>query len=850
MQFRFTLLALALAIATQTTAQIRLEYLPDNAAVRQEARWEQEQLEQAVKWFGGDPVSFTQKSHNCPPNIFGTYFVFSGDTLVIEVDTVALGGGENSSLSLLNCEPIDFGTLSFDSTLLQFASLTGIDAGVDTVCVEFCNNESVCDTLRYPIVVKRRGQSHVSSAATLLAEEFLPEYCVDETLLPGELLCSAFLDDCPDNYDGEGQQIVWFTSYNTPSSCVRYQASRFAGTDTVCVVLCDEFTVCDTFRIPFVIQSDTLGLPFFDDFSYRGPYPSAKYWLDKDGFVNRTMSKDPPSVGLLTLDGLDRGGSPYPTIGQADRLTSKYIDLSNTSGDVYLKFFVSPKGYGLLPNEPDSLVLQFRDVQGNWETVEVFDGFVDNIPIDSVPPFDFNSVLIDQAQYLYDGFQFRFLNYVTPGGLYDLWHLDYVWLDDQEGPGSTFDDVAFTQAPPSLLTNYTSMPWRHFEDFVDQEFSTGPLASHFYNHFEETVTISQSAILLRELISGASIPGSDNVVDGPDANIPSKTPVKREKSLSAGTQLGYKTALSTNFPGAEKVDLEIEYRLTVTSQQAEFLRNDTVTYLNRFDNYFAYDDGSAESFLFFDNPQNDNPSLAVKFHTNVADTLRAVQMHFPHVNGNAEEQLFNLYVWVGSLESEPVYEAIFQRPIYADSKFDTLQGFTTYRLQNVLGELTPVALPAGADFYIGFQQVTTTNEGIPIGFDLNNEAQERISIRFFDLWEPLTEIASSFRGALLLRAVVGGSTPLNTSIDEPAEQAELDVSVFPNPTDGKLQVRGGKTGLNSCRYQVFDQLGRPIRAGQLQAAIDLGDLENGLYFLRVFDESSSLSRTFKVTLLR
>ncbi|MCB0682033.1 MAG: hypothetical protein KDC32_14155, partial [Saprospiraceae bacterium] len=64
---------------------------------------------------------------------------------------------------------------------------------------------------------------------------------------------------------------------------------------------------------------------------------------------------------------------------------------------------------------------------------------------------------------------------------------------------------------------------------------------------------------------------------------------------------------------------------------------------------FAYDDGSAESFLFFDNPQNDNPSLAVKFHTNVADTLRAVQMHFPHVNGNAEEQLFNLYVWVGSL---------------------------------------------------------------------------------------------------------------------------------------------------------------------------------------------------------
>src|SRR3954468_4446978 len=38
---------------------------------------------------------------------------------------------------------------------------------------------------------------------------------------------------------------------------------------------------------------DTLSLPFIDDFSYDGVYPSAALWVDSDVFINRDFPVDP-----------------------------------------------------------------------------------------------------------------------------------------------------------------------------------------------------------------------------------------------------------------------------------------------------------------------------------------------------------------------------------------------------------------------------------------------------------------------------------------------------------------------------------------------------------------------------
>ncbi|MCB0706529.1 MAG: T9SS type A sorting domain-containing protein [Saprospiraceae bacterium] len=817
-------------------SQIQWQPLSSNPEIARAHFLEQEARSQQIQALTGRPMELPSSDilrGPCPSFDTETRYLFPGDTIGIFVDTTSLGGGPGSTLTVIECDPVDAGIVSLDTTSLVYIADMGIDSGIDTLCVEFCPADGDCLIFNYPVVVKRPGTSYTLPELEVQAGSFLSQYCLDETLLPGALTCNRLID-CGDTYAGDGQQIVYFDTYSSPTSCIRYQASEFAGIDEVCVVLCDEFTVCDTFRIPFRIASDTLDLPFFDDFSYAGPYPQTQYWLDRDVFVNNTMSTKLPSVGMATFDGLDRTGSTYNTeFGIADLLTSRYIDLSNTSGEVVLKFFVAPKGLGLYPNETDSLFVEFRNIAGEWDRVASFAGISDEIPLDSVPAFLFKAIPISEVGYLYDGFQFRFSNLVSPSGLFDLWHVDYVYLNDSEDQTSNFEDLAFGTLPGRILQNYSSMPWAHFEPFVATEFAGSVYESTFFNHFEQVVTVTESAITLEEDLSGFTFAGAENVVDGVDANIPPKVPVSRQKTINNLIRDGYIDDLGTQFPGEEYVRLALTYELTQNSQDPLFFRNDVVTSYTEFDNYFAYDDGSAESYLFLENPQGVNPSLAVKYHANVEDSLRAIQFHFPHVNGNVSNQLFNMRVYLDDLDTEPAFEAIFIKPVYPDIKFDTLQGFTTYRLQNLLGELTPVFLPENTDFYVVFQQATVINKGIPIGFDLNNQEQDNIFVNLGDDWVSLPEQASDFKGALMIRPVVGDFTPPNTAVKDIPENPELQISISPNPSDGFIQLSGLEAP-EKWKYRLMDGTGSLIRSGTANWELNFTDLLSGWYILQLY----------------
>jgi hypothetical protein len=83
--------------------------------------------------------------------------------------------------------------------------------------------------------------------------------------------------------------------------------------------------------VPVKALYDTVALPFFDDFVYRGPYPSNKYWSDNYAFINRSFSVNPPSAGVATFDALNQSGELYATLSSnqsvGDYLTSKFINL-------------------------------------------------------------------------------------------------------------------------------------------------------------------------------------------------------------------------------------------------------------------------------------------------------------------------------------------------------------------------------------------------------------------------------------------------------------------------------------------------------------------------------------------
>lgn len=840
----FLTIGLVLFLFMGAQAQIHLRYNPDNQQVRQAEAEAQRVLQEEYELFSGRPWQGALEKNDCPNLDPDVFYVTPDVPLGTFVDTIAFGGGDGTTLELADCsgQPLQFGTVSLINVTLMYTPNVGVEAGIDSVCVDLCQADNSCQTFKYTFVVRRRGQTHIEDPVFLQAEEFIPEVCVDETQLPGALACNKFVE-CLDDYDGEGRQVYYFNTYSEPTPCIRYGATRFAGIDTMCVVLCDEFTICDTFKIPFVIQSDTLGLPFFDDFSAPGPYPSADYWLDRDGFVNTTLADDPPSVGLVTLDGLDRGGAPYPLIGAADALTSKYIDLSNPAGPVFLKFFVAPKGLGLLPNEPDSLVLQFRNNQREWKTVRTFAGFDQPIPIDQSPPFEFQAVAIDQQEFLYNGFQFRFVNYATPVGIYDLWHIDYVRISDVEGDQSFFSDLTFTQLPPTMLTNYSSMPYSHFKDFANSELRSSPLPSSYYNHLNTGQNPStNSRITFKELIFDENFPVNLNVTDA--SNLAPQVHTDYEKDL--GDEFAViANKLANDFGSSGKLLFQTQYDF---DNPNEIVQNDTVRRITVFDNYFAYDDGSAESYLFFDNPQSDNPKLAVRFRSNIDDSLRAVQFHFPHVNGNAEDQLFNIQVFVNDLNAEPAYEAFFKQPLYTDSVRDTLQGFTTYRLENVLKELTPVFLPAGSEFYVVFQQVTTTNDGIPIGFDLNNDFSKNVFVNLGDgNW---SSIPDNFVGSPLVRAVVGEITPVNTATKEVSSIVEKLVAFSPNPGNGLFQVHPLTSTNAQYQYEVYQSTGQKMESGVLANQLDLQQYPNGLYYLRVWSEQGQAVETHTLVILK
>lgn len=75
-----------------------------------------------------------------------------------------------------------------------------------------------------------------------------------------------------------------------------------------------------------------------------------------------------------------------------------------------------------------------------------------------------------------------------------------------------------------------------------------------------------------------------------------------------------------------------------------------------------------------------------------------------------------------------------------------------------------------------------------------------------------------------------------------AETANIDVTLFPNPTDGLIQVMFRYDGKNNAAAYLTDLAGRQVSErlnvanGEINMQFDLSALERGLYLLRVEGE--------------
>ena len=63
------------------------------------------------------------------------------------------------------------------------------------------------------------------------------------------------------------------------------------------------------------VYSQTLTLPFFDDFSQtKGANPNTKLWINGGVNINNTFALNQPTVNIATFDGKNSAGLPYDAV--------------------------------------------------------------------------------------------------------------------------------------------------------------------------------------------------------------------------------------------------------------------------------------------------------------------------------------------------------------------------------------------------------------------------------------------------------------------------------------------------------------------------------------------------------
>lgn len=554
-------------------------------------------------------------------------------------------------------------------------------------------------------------------------------------------------------------------------------------------------------------------LPFFDDFSYPGPYPDPSLWTDQQAYINNSMTDATVSRGVATLDALNQFGRPYVndqfSIKLADSLTCQPIDLStyNTQSQIFLSFFYQPQGLGFAPETSDSLLLYFKNNLGNWFKVWEQRGT-------NYQPMKTVILSVSDTQYLHNTFQFRFVNIASPNINDDTWHIDYVKLDAGRNPSDTLvNDLCFTLEPSSILKPYTSMPYRHFTVNASAELSTGQdlqIRNHYYTPQNMQLTHEAREVNSGTLINSGALPSA---VVTPQTVLGLSIPSYPINFTAPGPYSQVKIRNKYYFNSIGPTDVK---------------RNDTIVRETVFDNYFAYDDGSAEKSYFLYPALNYPSKTALKFKLNVADTLRGLAIHFGSQVPSAANKYFSIVVYkhLGDLSSADTI--LRQQDLYQVMYEPDINGFTTYAFNQ------PLALEAG-NYYIGITQPANFgSDSIYYGLDVNTNAN--LQYLFYNV--DGTWYASGAQGTVMMRPLVG--QVFNPSqVDDWAEEISLSWC-YPNPFQNEIHIKG-MTRNNA--YELYNLSGQCVQKGRLnQERISFNHLIPGTYILYLENDEGRVQK--------
>lgn len=554
-----------------------------------------------------------------------------------------------------------------------------------------------------------------------------------------------------------------------------------------------------------------LSLPFFDDFSSGASYPSGLRWMSSSVSVNQHYAVDPPSKGVATFDALDAFGALYPGLGLAPRGADTLTSLSLAMGvsglqNVFLSFYYQPQGLGDSPEPGDSLILQFYAPDaGEWKTVW-------NAAGEAQKPFEKVSIPIVRQEFLHDGFRFRFINRVslTQGvddiglvGNVDHWNLDYVWLAANRSEGDALHDVAMVDGLGSLLRNYESMPWNHFQAAYTSEILPR-LQIRYHNNDLVAHAVTRNFLIFNKYQPWAT----PEFFSGGTANIdPGAFSVLEQDVLNPFVASGVDSAL-------------FEIQAYLVTDVYDYKRNDTLLYRQKFSNYFAIDDGSSESGYGIVGINAQGSKIACRFRAYVPDSLRAVTLFFnPVLNNENQSVRFKVLIWA---DDRGAPGRLLQA---TEREFTPQPGFHTYVLDS--------AVSVQSYFFLGIEQ--QTSGFLNVGYDMNSYRPGILYFQTGGIWSP-----SAYSGALMIRPVVGQRLSLITDVPEPDKRL-WNVTVYPNPVSGgMLRLRWSDDVLRDGMFvEIFSLTGRRVYASSLTGdVLNISDLSSGMYLVHITDSGT------------
>lgn len=563
--------------------------------------------------------------------------------------------------------------------------------------------------------------------------------------------------------------------------------------------------------------TDTITLPFWDDFSYDSQDPDTSYWLiGKDVLINSGQGINPPTLNVATFDGLNAQGKPYSNsdfVSSADSLESKPIDLSLISKDkrltVYLSFYWQMKGQGESPDETDSIRLQFFTINSKWITKWKKSGLPSNLSENFTQEY----IQVNDEKYFHQGFKFRFQNFGNTTGPFDSWHLDYIYLNqDRTSINESIFDHAIAIEPVSLFNTYTNIPYSQLFVFPDTIFTpyTIGISSQERNRqnvqyvYSLTDSISNQRIyfehnnsdLLKPLGRAKIITNTiNNSIFNPNTD---SLIINAEFQFITGDKLLIK---SINNGGADTTFLK--------SDSFNFRVNDTLRRTYVIHKTLSYDDGTAD---FAAGINQKNGQIAVEYTIAVSDTLTALDIYFPDIGTNAGGQSITLSV-LKDLSGKPGSVLIYQKNELV--KFSSnINEFVRYKLIN------PIIV--SGTFYIVFEQIR--GEFIGIGLDKNNPQPNKIYSNTLGFWEKNN--SRGVNGSLMFRAIFGKSNAVITNTE--TINSDNTINVYPNPVKENLYING-----NYQNAEMYTISGKKINIKMDRNEINVSNLQNGIYLLRI-----------------